>query len=116
MKQSGEEARQSTTRHERRHKLAYTCTYGSTKCVADNEFPLTSEELGQTTDANSHPDDDIRDENVSCLDVVQGQNQGRGSEREETTADMVRPRDALDKRRTYRGPGFAMRLMWGLGP
>jgi hypothetical protein len=68
-------------------------TIGRERCCAEyislREFPHAREELGKATAEDGHTDHDIGVCDVSCLDVVQGEDKCRGREGKETKRGRV---------------------------
>jgi len=62
---------------------------GGTEGVAASKLPHASQELDETSYTDCHTDDDIRDGDVTGLDVVQGEDEGRRGEREEAQRSRV---------------------------
>ena len=60
----------------------------SAKGVASGELPHASEELGETTAEEGHTNDDVGGLDATSMDIVKGQNQRRGREREEATVQQ----------------------------
>lgn len=56
-----------------------------TKGITSSKLPHSSQQLSKTSHGQSHSDDGVRDDDASSLNVEEGEDEGRGSERVETT-------------------------------
>jgi len=61
----------------------------STKGIATDKLPHSSEKLNQSTGSNRHSNDDIRLGDMTSLDVDQGEHESCGCEREETERGWI---------------------------
>jgi hypothetical protein len=68
---------------------------GSAKGVASGKLPHSSKELSKTTAEKCHTNNNVGDVNATGVNIVEGQNQCRGGEGEETTVEIGREKNKL---------------------